>query len=74
VEDDLVAGRRVLIPGFGIFKPKRRPEREGRNPQTGKVLKIAPRRRIAFRAAWNVQERLDATDRTRHKALASGAH
>jgi hypothetical protein len=32
------------IPGFGKFKVKETPEREGRNPSTGATIKLRPRR------------------------------
>lgn len=34
-------GDSVTLVGFGTFKPAARAAREGRNPQTGKALKIA---------------------------------
>jgi DNA-binding protein HU-beta len=33
-------GRKVTIGGFGTFLVTRRAERNGRNPRTGKVIKI----------------------------------
>jgi len=33
-------GRRVTLGGFGTFMVSRRAERNGRNPRTGKVIKI----------------------------------
>jgi DNA-binding protein HU-beta len=38
--DALRKGRRVKIGGFGTFMVSRRAERSGRNPRTGKVIKI----------------------------------
>ncbi|OHE56608.1 MAG: DNA-binding protein [Thiobacillus sp. GWE1_62_9] len=34
-------GDSVILIGFGAFKPSKRAARIGRNPQTGKELKIA---------------------------------
>ncbi|MDD5177120.1 MAG: HU family DNA-binding protein [Sterolibacterium sp.] len=34
-------GESVTLVGFGTFKPSKRAARIGRNPQTGKELKIA---------------------------------
>lgn len=34
-------GEDVSIVGFGTFKASKRAAREGRNPQTGKAIKIA---------------------------------
>ena len=40
VFDTLKKGRRVTIGGFGTFMVSRRAERDGRNPRTGKAIKI----------------------------------
>jgi DNA-binding protein HU-beta len=40
VFDSLKKGRRVTIGGFGTFMVTRRAERNGRNPRTGKAIKI----------------------------------
>jgi DNA-binding protein HU-beta len=40
VFDSLKKGRRVTIGGFGTFMVTRRAERSGRNPRTGKEIKI----------------------------------
>lgn len=37
----LVAGDKVQLVGFGTFETTKRAAREGRNPQTGKTVKIA---------------------------------
>ncbi len=38
--DSLKKGHRVTIGGFGTFVVSRRAERNGRNPRTGKTIKI----------------------------------
>ena len=40
VFDTLKKGRRVTLGGFGTFMVTRRAERDGRNPRTGKAIKI----------------------------------
>ncbi len=40
VFDSLKRGRRVTIGGFGTFLLSRRAERNGRNPRTGKAIRI----------------------------------
>ena len=42
-------GNEVVIPGLGKFYPKDRPERTGRNPQTGEAVQIPARRALAFK-------------------------
>ncbi|HEY0268655.1 MAG: HU family DNA-binding protein [Methylophilaceae bacterium] len=46
----LKAGEPVALIGFGTFKVSQRAARTGRNPQTGKELKIAARKAPAFTA------------------------
>ena len=41
VEDALKAGDKITLVGFGSFEPKSYPEREGRNPRTKEIVKIA---------------------------------
>lgn len=38
---EVAAGREIALVGFGTFKTAKRAERTGRNPQTGKTMKIA---------------------------------
>ena len=40
VFDTLKKGRRMTLGGFGTFMVSRRAERNGRNPRTGKAIKI----------------------------------
>jgi len=40
VFEALKKNRRVTLGGFGTFMVSRRAERNGRNPRTGKVIKI----------------------------------
>jgi DNA-binding protein HU-beta len=42
-------GEEISLPGFGKFKVKETPEREGRNPASGAKIKIATSRRRARR-------------------------
>lgn len=49
-------GDRVTLVGFGTFVVKQRAAREGRNPRTGAVLKIAARKAPAFIAGKALRE------------------
>lgn len=40
IVETVAAGEEVVIIGFGTFKAVKRAERLGRNPSTGKVMKI----------------------------------
>ena len=49
-------GEPVAISGFAKFVKVDRPERTGRNPQTGEPVKIKASKKIAFRAAKDLKE------------------
>jgi DNA-binding protein HU-beta len=42
-------GERVALSGFGSFRVVERAEQKGRNPQTGKALKIPAHNVVKFR-------------------------
>lgn len=53
-------GEDVSLPGFGKFKVKDTPEREGRNPATGEPLTIKAARKLTFAPAKAVKDKLVA--------------
>ncbi|NNM93976.1 MAG: HU family DNA-binding protein [Bacteroidia bacterium] len=46
----LKSGGNVALVGFGTFKVSKRAARNGRNPQTGKSIKIAAKKVAKFKA------------------------
>ena len=46
----LKKGERIGLVGFGAFSVTKRAARIGRNPQTGKEIKIAAKKVIKFKA------------------------
>ena len=46
----LKKGDRVALVGFGSFAVAKRAARKGRNPQTGKEIKIAAKKVVRFKA------------------------
>ena len=50
IEGALAKGEKVQLVGFGTFETKTRAAREGRNPRTGKTIKIAASKYPAFSA------------------------
>ncbi len=46
----LKKGERVMLIGFGTFSVAKRAARMGRNPQTGKPIKIAAKKVAKFKA------------------------
>jgi DNA-binding protein HU-beta len=57
--DAAANGNEVSITGFGKFKVKDSPAREGRNPATGAVLQIAASKKLGFSAAKAVKDKLN---------------
>ena len=50
VSAQLKKGDKVQLVGFGTFEVTKRAAREGRNPQTGAVMKIAASKAPKFKA------------------------
>jgi DNA-binding protein HU-beta len=50
IKKALKKGDRVALIGFGTFAVSQRKARKGRNPQTGKEIKIAARKVPVFKA------------------------
>ena len=50
VSKELKKGGKVQLVGFGTFEVSKRAAREGRNPQTGAVMKIAASKAPKFKA------------------------
>lgn len=67
VVDDLMAaivaasakGDEISLSGFGKFKIKDSPAREGRNPATGETIQIAASRKLTFTPAKAVRDALN---------------
>lgn len=55
IEEALKNGEEVALSGFGTFKVVERPGREGRNPQTGETIKIAPKKSPTFKAGASLK-------------------
>ncbi len=50
VEKSLKKGNRVSLVGFGSWSVSRRNAREGRNPSTGKTIRIGAKNVVKFKA------------------------
>ena len=50
IEGALVKGDKVQLIGFGTFEVRERAAKEGRNPKTGEIIKIAASKVPAFKA------------------------
>jgi len=54
----LKKGDRIQITGFGTFETRKRKARTGRNPRTGKEIKIAATTSPSFRAGKGLKDRV----------------
>ena len=55
----LAAGDRVEIRGLGSFKVKSYDGYKGRNPKTGKRIKVKPKKLPFFKCGKELKERVD---------------
>ena len=60
VSDQLKKGDKVQLVGFGTFEVSERAAREGRNPQTGKTMKIAACKAPKFKAGKALKDEVNA--------------
>ena len=56
IENTVKKGDKVTLVGFGTFEPRKRAAKTGRNPQTGKEIKIAAKTVPAFSAGKKFKE------------------
>ncbi|MCH5343928.1 MAG: HU family DNA-binding protein [Acetatifactor sp.] len=59
VTAELKKGGKVQLVGFGTFEVAKRAAREGRNPQTGKTMKIAASKAPKFKAGKAFKDALN---------------
>lgn len=58
IENNVASGKKVRIDKVGILNVKDRAARKGRNPQTGEEIKIPASKKISFRVAKSLKERV----------------
>ncbi|HUH67229.1 MAG TPA: HU family DNA-binding protein [Syntrophales bacterium] len=58
VTKELKKSGRFGLVGFGTFSVIKRKAREGRNPQTGKTIKIPAKRVVKFKAGKELADRV----------------
>ncbi len=59
VKSTLGAGEDIKIAGFGNFEVKEKAARRGRNPQTGEIIEISPRRVLTFKPSQVLKKSLN---------------
>ena len=60
VAAELKKGGKVQLVGFGTFEVAKRAAREGRNPQTGKVMKIKASKAPKFKAGKALKDTVNS--------------
>ena len=59
VAEELKKGEKVQLVGFGTFDVLKRPARQGRNPRTGKSMKIKASKAPKFKAGKALKDSLN---------------
>lgn len=59
IADAAAAGEEIALNGFGKFKVKDAPAREGRNPSTGATIQIAAAKKLGFTPAKAIKDKLN---------------
>ena len=55
----LKKGDKIALVGFGSFSVSKRAARKGRNPQTGKEIKIAAKNVVRFKAGADLSSKVN---------------
>lgn len=61
IADAASKGEEVNLNGFGKFKVRNTPERDGRNPSTGATIKIAASKKLVFQPAKALKDSVNGT-------------
>jgi nucleoid DNA-binding protein len=54
----LVRGEKIELRNFGIFKIKERKSRTGRNPRTGQIVPVPPRKVVVFKPGLEMKQKV----------------
>lgn len=60
VTEELKKGEKIQLVGFGTFEVSERAERVGRNPQSGKEMKIPASKAPKFKAGKALKDEVNA--------------
>jgi len=58
IVEALVRGENIELRNFGVFKIKQRKSRTGRNPRTGEVVPLPPRKVVVFKAGLEMKKKV----------------
>lgn len=54
----LVRGEKIELRNFGVFKLRQRKGRTGRNPRTGQVVPVPPRKVVVFKPGLEMKKKV----------------
>lgn len=52
----LIRGEKIELRNFGVFKLKQRKSRTGRNPRTGEIVPVPPRKVVVFKPGLEMKQ------------------
>jgi nucleoid DNA-binding protein len=58
IVEALVRGEKIELRNFGVFKIKQRKSRTGRNPRTGDVVLVPPRKVVVFKQGLEMKKKV----------------
>ncbi len=58
IVEALVRGEKIELRNFGVFKIKQRKSRTGRNPRTGQVVPVPPRKVVIFKPGLEMKKKV----------------
>jgi nucleoid DNA-binding protein len=58
IVEALVRGEKIELRNFGVFKVKQRRSRTGRNPRTGQVVPVPPRKVVVFKPGLEMKQKI----------------
>lgn len=54
----LIRGEKIELRNFGVFKIKERKSRIGRNPRTGQIVPVPPRKVVVFKPGLEIKKKV----------------
>ncbi len=58
IVEALIRGEKIELRNFGVFKIKQRKSRIGRNPRTGQVVPVPPRKVVVFKPGLEIKQKV----------------
>ncbi len=58
IVEALARQEKIELRNFGVFKVKQRKSRTGRNPRTGQVVPVPPRKVVVFKPGLEMKQKI----------------